>query len=76
VCCVLFGRGAVFCVLCLIVVPLPSGNNPFTLQFNNNMNNNKIIIIYLGRDIDRLCGLVVRAPGYRPRRPGSIPDAT
>jgi hypothetical protein len=26
--------------------------------------------------IDRLCGLVVRVPGYRSRDPGSIPDAT
>jgi hypothetical protein len=25
---------------------------------------------------DRLCGLVVRVPGYRSRGPGSIPDAT
>jgi hypothetical protein len=24
---------------------------------------------------DRLCGLVVRVPGYRSRSPGSIPDA-
>jgi hypothetical protein len=26
--------------------------------------------------MDRLCGLVVRVPGYRSRGPGSIPDAT
>jgi hypothetical protein len=25
---------------------------------------------------DRLCGLVVRVPGYRSRNPGSIPGAT
>jgi hypothetical protein len=25
---------------------------------------------------DRLCGLVVRVPGYRSRGPGSIPDTT
>jgi hypothetical protein len=25
---------------------------------------------------DRLCGLVLRVPGYRSRGPGSIPDAT
>jgi hypothetical protein len=25
---------------------------------------------------DRLCGLVVRVPGYRSRGPGSIPGAT
>jgi hypothetical protein len=27
-------------------------------------------------DSDRLCGLVVRVPGYTSRGPGSIPDAT
>jgi hypothetical protein len=27
-------------------------------------------------DVDRLCGLVVRVPGYRSRSPGSIPGAT
>jgi hypothetical protein len=26
--------------------------------------------------IDRLCGLVVRVPGYRSRGPGPIPGAT
>jgi hypothetical protein len=26
--------------------------------------------------LDRLCGLVVRVPGYRSGGPGSIPDAT
>jgi hypothetical protein len=26
--------------------------------------------------VDHLCGLVVRVPGYRSRRPGSIPGAT
>jgi hypothetical protein len=26
--------------------------------------------------VDRLCGLVVRVPGYRFRGPGSIPGAT
>jgi hypothetical protein len=26
--------------------------------------------------VDRLCGLVVRVPGYRSRCPGSIPCAT
>jgi hypothetical protein len=25
---------------------------------------------------DRICGLVVRVPGYRSRGPGSIPGAT
>jgi hypothetical protein len=26
--------------------------------------------------IDRLCGLVVRVPGYKSRDPGSIPGTT
>jgi hypothetical protein len=30
----------------------------------------------LASDIDRLCGLVVRVPGYRSRGPISIPSAT
>jgi hypothetical protein len=33
----------------------------------------------LGRQMggkDRLCGLVVRVPGYRSRGPGTIPSAT
>jgi hypothetical protein len=51
-------------VLCLILVPLPPGKNPFAVKLNNNNNN------------DRLCGLVVRVPAYRPRGPGSIPGAT
>jgi hypothetical protein len=29
-----------------------------------------------GNRSDRLCGLVVRVPGYRSRGPGSIPGAT
>jgi hypothetical protein len=37
-CAVLFGCG-VFCVLCLIVVPLPPGTNPFAFKINNNNNN-------------------------------------
>jgi hypothetical protein len=35
-----------------------------------------VIIIIVIIIIDRLCGLVVRAPGYRSRGPGSIPRAT
>jgi hypothetical protein len=27
-------------------------------------------------DLDRLCGLMVRVPGYRSRGPGSIPGET
>jgi hypothetical protein len=30
-------------VLCLIVVPLPPGENPFAVKINNNNNNNKKI---------------------------------
>jgi hypothetical protein len=29
-----------FCVMCLIAVPLPPGANPFAVQINNNNNNN------------------------------------
>jgi hypothetical protein len=42
VCCVLFERGVIFCVmcvisvLCLIVVPLPPDKNPFAVKINNN----------------------------------------
>jgi hypothetical protein len=36
-------------------------------------NNDKLIIFVR---IDRLCGLVVRVPGYRSRGPGSIAYAT
>jgi hypothetical protein len=32
VCCVLFECGVLFCVLCLIVVPLPLGANPFAVK--------------------------------------------
>jgi hypothetical protein len=42
VCCVLFERGVIFCVLCLIVVPLPPGKTPFAVQLNH-----KIIIIII-----------------------------
>jgi hypothetical protein len=44
--CVLFERGVLFCVmcvtsvLCLILVPLPPGKNPFAVKINNNNNNN------------------------------------
>jgi hypothetical protein len=30
----------IICVLCLIVVPLPTGENPFAVKINNNNNNN------------------------------------
>jgi hypothetical protein len=38
-----------------------------------------VILVVLGCQVfvkDRLCGLVVRVPGYRSRGPGSIPSAT
>jgi hypothetical protein len=35
-CAVLFERGEIFCVLCLIVVPLPPGKPPLAVQLNNN----------------------------------------
>jgi hypothetical protein len=45
VCCVLFERGVLFCVvfvicvLFLIAVPLPLGENPSGIKINNNNNN-------------------------------------
>jgi hypothetical protein len=44
VCCVLFECGVLFCVLCVIVVPLPPGTNPFAVKINNNNNNNNNIL--------------------------------
>jgi hypothetical protein len=38
----LFESCVIFCVLCLIAVPLPPGENTFAVQFNNNNNNNNI----------------------------------
>jgi hypothetical protein len=35
-----------FCILCFIVVPLPPGKTPLTVQLNNN-NNNTIMILSL-----------------------------
>jgi hypothetical protein len=32
-----------FCVFCLIVVPLPPGTKPFAVKINNNNNNNNNI---------------------------------
>jgi hypothetical protein len=36
---------------------------------------NELYIRYL-KKVDRLCGLVIRVPGYRSRGPGSIPNAS
>jgi type IV secretory pathway component VirB8 len=33
---VVFCVMCVVCVLCLVVVPLPSGKNPFAVKINNN----------------------------------------
>jgi hypothetical protein len=35
-----------------------------------------VTIMTVFSSYDRLCGLVVRVPGYRSRGPGSIPGAT
>jgi hypothetical protein len=35
-----------------------------------------LLLILLMLSYDRLCGIVVRVPGYRSRGPGSIPGAT
>jgi hypothetical protein len=52
-------------VLCLIVVPLPPGRNPFAGLI---IITTTIIIINYG-----LCSSVVRVPGYRLKGPDSIP---
>jgi hypothetical protein len=36
----------------------------------------ELSLYVMRKKIDRLCGLVVRVPGYRSRDPGSIPGAT
>jgi hypothetical protein len=51
------------CVLCLLVVQLPPGKTPFEAKVINN------------KSFCRLCGLMVRVPGYGSRGPGSIPGA-
>jgi hypothetical protein len=56
VCCVLYERGVLFCVmcvicvLCLIVVPQPPGKTPFAAKINNN---NNIIIIMISTTCHR-----------------------
>jgi hypothetical protein len=34
------------------------------------------VIYVMKKKVDRLCGLVLRVPGYRSRGPGSIPGVT
>jgi hypothetical protein len=36
----------------------------------------KIVFFFMFSYFDRLCGLVVRVPGYKSRGPGSIPGTT
>jgi hypothetical protein len=40
------------------------------------MNSNEITDLFMVYLMDRLCGLVVRFPGYRSIGAGSIPGAT
>jgi hypothetical protein len=40
-------------VCCLIVVPLPPGENPFAVNNNNNNNNNKFYVSFLCRAQDQ-----------------------
>jgi hypothetical protein len=47
-------------------------NELTTNIFYIELNLNSLLIV----TCDRLCGLVVRIPGYRSRGPGSIPGAT
>jgi hypothetical protein len=35
-----------------------------------------LILYVVQKKVERLCGLVVRVPGYRSRGPSSIPGAT
>jgi hypothetical protein len=54
-------------------------NNPrvsITLIIKLQCLNKNLVIDFNSKVRDRLCGLVVRVPGYRPRGPGSIPRAT
>jgi hypothetical protein len=44
---------------------------PANYPTDTNLHRGKCVGNYPSRD--RLCGIVVRAPGYRPRGPGSIP---
>jgi hypothetical protein len=50
-------------VLCLIVVPLPPGKNPFAVQINNNNNNNNnnklvnVCLIYFPFEFENHMGI-------------------
>jgi hypothetical protein len=68
--------------MCVILVPLPPAKTvklklSQLIQLNgNNNNNNNHHQLSLGVNNDRLCGLVVRVPGYRSRGVGSVPGVT
>jgi hypothetical protein len=56
-------------VLSFVLQPLPIfSSDHFAI--------NSLLSISFCLASDRLCGLVVRVPGYRSRGPGSIPGAT
>jgi hypothetical protein len=64
------GRAAKWCELALAVqLPRPPFRGYLALSFSY-----KAHVIRLG-SAHRLCGLVVRVPGYRSTGPGSIPGA-
>jgi hypothetical protein len=45
------------------------------IQWQNSLRNDKVLQFQLSvNSVDRLCGLVVRVPGYRSRGPGALPD--
>jgi hypothetical protein len=49
------------------------------MKYTHNLTNIYFGCCYLKlyeSNVDRLCGLVIRVPGYRSRGPGSIPGAT
>jgi hypothetical protein len=50
---VLFCVMRVICLLCLIVLPLPLGKNPFAVKINNNNNNNLIYMFPDRRQEDK-----------------------
>jgi hypothetical protein len=50
--------------------------NGDALRFLSGTNCIYTVIYVIQKEVDRLCGLVVRVPGYISRGPGSIPGAT
>jgi hypothetical protein len=47
-----------------------------TMALHGLLDGQLYFILYLCPSNDRLCGLVVKVPGYRSRALGSIPSAT